>query len=176
MLDYFINYSSNAHHICREDSPTRNVYDHTCPMALTFNQGHQCVSNVTIFELPISRTSVCFYIPTWHSGRLNDAIHVDARVHDLELNARWSGSQKAKQSAPHVIGNYKQAICTKLATTVGHFDVTLFLQICIWILFICSLLINNSFPLPNPAIVSECLPIWLDILCWILRPSLINSP
>ena len=49
MFDYFGNYSSNAHQLCGEDSPTKGLYDHYNPMTLTFIQGHKCVSNVTTF-------------------------------------------------------------------------------------------------------------------------------
>ena len=28
MIDYFRNYSGNAHHVCYEDSPTKGLYDH----------------------------------------------------------------------------------------------------------------------------------------------------
>ena len=50
MLDYFRNCSSNAHHVCSKDSPTKGLYNLINPMTLTFTQGHNCVSNVTMFN------------------------------------------------------------------------------------------------------------------------------
>ena len=83
-----------------------------------------------------------FNIQTWHSGRLHDAIYVHDRFQDLELDARSSGSQKANNQRCMLLAT-KEAINIKLATTVGHFDVTLFLQRFIWILFICTLLTRS---------------------------------
>ena len=50
-----------------------------------------------------------------------DAISANARFDDLDLDARSQWVGKGEKSALHALGNYKQAISIKLATTVGHF-------------------------------------------------------
>ena len=47
MFDYFRNCSSNTHHVCREDSPTKGLYDHGQSDDLDFTQGHNFFSNLT---------------------------------------------------------------------------------------------------------------------------------
>ena len=54
MFDYFRNYSSNAHHVYCEDSPTIEVnMPIASPMTLLYTQGHNCVSNDIFFELVV---------------------------------------------------------------------------------------------------------------------------
>ena len=62
-----------------------------------------------------------YCIQTWHDGRLMDALYAHAHFEDLDLDA-WShsGSAKAKNQLC-MLSATKQAICIKLATTVGHF-------------------------------------------------------
>ena len=51
MFDYFIIYLSNAanaHQVCCEDSPTKDLYDHFQSDDLDL-QGHNCISNSTTF-------------------------------------------------------------------------------------------------------------------------------
>ena len=52
-----------------------------------------------------------------------DAEHnAHSRVDELDLDTRSQCAGKAKQSALHALGNYKQAISINLATTAGHFS------------------------------------------------------
>ena len=54
------------------------------PMTLIFTQGHTCVSNLTTFELEISRTIL--KLLHWHDSRLMHGIHSHAHVDDLDLD------------------------------------------------------------------------------------------
>ena len=59
-----------------------------------------------------------------------DSLYAHVHFDDLDLDARsqWVG-KGAKISALHALGSYEQAVSLKLATTVGHFDVTLTLTL-----------------------------------------------
>ena len=68
------------------------------------------------------------------TGRLMDAIHGHACFDDLNLDARsqWVG-KCVKTSVVCSRQLIKQAINIKLATTVGHFYVSMTLQTVIWL-------------------------------------------
>ena len=46
MFDYFINFLSNAHHVCSNDKLTKDLHNNyvLCPMTLPFTLGHNWVS------------------------------------------------------------------------------------------------------------------------------------
>ena len=49
MFDYVRKYSSSAHQVCCEDSPTKGLnMTITSPRTLLFTQGHNCISYCTI--------------------------------------------------------------------------------------------------------------------------------
>ena len=69
---------------------------------------------------------------TWHDDRLMDAIYAHDHFNDLDLEARSQWVSKGKNQCC-MFSASKQAISIKLATTVGHFYVTLTLQTYLWL-------------------------------------------
>ena len=57
------------------------------PMTLTIIQGHKCTSNLT-FILKYFRQYLCYYIQTWHDGRLTGDLYAHVHLDDLDLDAR----------------------------------------------------------------------------------------
>ena len=98
MFHYFMNYSSNAHQVCYEYSPTTSLYDHCqSDNTLTFIQGHKCVSNVTTFKLTISRTTSELLHSTQRGMTLDLWMphnYAHTRFDDFNLDARsqWVGN------------------------------------------------------------------------------------
>ena len=69
MFDYFRNYSSNAHHVCCEESPTKGLYmTIASPMTLTFTQGQKRVKLDYFLTCNISDNMLSCCIQTWHDG------------------------------------------------------------------------------------------------------------
>ena len=126
MFDYFGKFSSNAHHVCCEDSPTKglhNLFLFRWPWpSLTIN----CVSKLT-------NALICTWIiiyrkifKLWHSNlawRLTYAwdvyilMVVSMTWLDLDARSQWIGRGKNQL---WIIWTTKQAIQIKLAATVGH--------------------------------------------------------
>ena len=78
-------------------------------MTLLFTQGHNCVSNWTMFLTctiaAMYRTVFINGIHIWHDGRLMHGIYAHTRFNDLYLDARSQGSAKARQSVLNSLGN-----------------------------------------------------------------------
>ena len=87
MFDYFRNYSSNAHQVCCEDSPTKGLYDHCQSDDLDLHSRSQVHLKLDYF-LTCSILDSILDIQTWHDGRLMDVISAHARFSDLDLDAR----------------------------------------------------------------------------------------
>ena len=93
------------------------------PMTVTFIQGHKCVLNVTILELPISQTIFMRFRSTFKLGMTVDLWMPYLLMlvsMTLTLMQGHSGSAKAKNQRC-MLSATKQAISIELATTVGHF-------------------------------------------------------
>ena len=113
MFDYFKNYSSNAHQVRCEDSPTKGLYMTIAnPMILTFIQGDKCIPNLTPFKLAITRTifmllhsnfgmAVDFWMPYYD----HIPYYAHARFDDLDLDARSQWVDTGKKSSLHTLGN-----------------------------------------------------------------------
>ena len=67
-------------------------------------------------------------IQTWHDGRLVHGIHVHASVDDLDFDARVTVGRQRQKISVELSEQLEQEISIKLATTVGHFYVTLTLK------------------------------------------------
>ena len=87
------------------------------PMTLTFIQGNKYVSNLTTFELSISRTS-----------KLGMTVIIDTIICPCSFRWPWpslmqgdSGSAKANIQC-WIISTAKQATSVKFTTTIGHFS------------------------------------------------------
>ena len=75
-----------------------------------------------LFNLQYLEQYLSYYIQPWYDGRLMDAIHAHVRFDSLDLDARsqWVGRGKTKNQRC-MLSATKQAISSKLATTVCHF-------------------------------------------------------
>ena len=72
-----------------------------------------------------------------------DALYSHVRVVDLALDTRSQLGQQREKNQRLMLSATKQALSIKLATTVGHFYVTLTLQnvlsgpcVCVWVSFL----------------------------------------
>ena len=61
-----------------------------------------------------------YYIQTWHDGRRMDALYAHGRFDDLGLDASSQWVDKGKNQRCIMLSAIKQAICTKVAATVGQ--------------------------------------------------------
>ena len=78
MIDYFRSCSSNAHHVCCQDSPTKGLYDHCQSDDLDFHSRSRCVSNFDyFFNLQLLGQYFSYYIQTSHDGRLTYGLELD---------------------------------------------------------------------------------------------------
>ena len=107
MFDYFRSFSSNVHHVCCEDSPTKGLCEDCQSDDPDFIQGHTCVSNFTslLFNLQYLKQYLSYYIHTWHDGRHMDVRYVHARFDDLGLDATSQCVGKGITSALRALGN-----------------------------------------------------------------------
>ena len=97
MLDSFRKYSSNVHHVCCEDSPTKVLYDHCQSDDLYLKSRSQVRLKLDYFlTINMSDQYLSYYIQTWHGGRLIETLYAHARFDDLGLDARsqWVGKGK----------------------------------------------------------------------------------
>ena len=106
MFDYFREYSSNANHVCCEDSPSYGLYGHrqSDDLALYSRSQMRVKRDIHFFYhvasiIAIYRTIFFSYVMhTWNDGRLMRGIIIciHALFDDLDLDARsqWVGKGK----------------------------------------------------------------------------------
>ena len=125
MFDYFRNYSSNAHHICCKDSPTKGLYDHCQSVDLDLHSRSELHPKLDyFFNLQYIGQYLRYYIQTWHDGRHMDVQCMSMLVWvtlTLNLMQGHSGLAKAKNQRCMLSATKQVWISIKLATTVGHF-------------------------------------------------------
>ena len=120
--DYFINYSSNIHQVCCEDSPTKGQYDRCQSGDLNrYSRSQLCLKRFCFLTCNISDNISAILHSTWHDGRRLDAIYTHARFDDFDLDAKSQWVGKGKIPSVTCSRKTKQAISIKLATTVSHF-------------------------------------------------------
>ena len=86
MFDYF-SYSSNAHQVRCEDSPTKGISEH----CQSDDPDLHSSSHVRLKQY------LSYYIRTWHDGRLMDALCAHARFDYLGLDTRSQLVGKCKK-------------------------------------------------------------------------------
>ena len=119
MFDYFRKYSSNIHHVCCEDSPTKGVYDHCQSDDLDFQSRSQV-------QLRCHYFLTCNFLDNFSAITFKLGITVDLWMPymlmlvsmTLTLLQGHSGSAKAKNQRCILLAT-EQAITIKLATTVS---------------------------------------------------------
>ena len=105
MFDYFRNYSTNAHQVCCEDSPTKGLYDRCQPDDLDFYSRSQVRLKLDYFL--ICNISDNIYAITFKLGMTVDLCmpYAHACFDDLDLDARSPWVGKGKKSVLHALGN-----------------------------------------------------------------------
>ena len=86
MFNYFRNYSSNAHHACCEDSPTKGIFDNYQSDDLDLRSRSQVCQTGLLSILHYLGQYLSYCIQTWHDSRLRHGIYAHARFDDLELD------------------------------------------------------------------------------------------
>ena len=98
MFEYFRYYSSNTHHVCCEDIPTNDLYDHCQSDALDSRSQlrlklDKCLRCTNIAILGQYYAMAC---QTRHDGTLLHGIYAHACFDDLDLDATSVGRQREK--------------------------------------------------------------------------------
>ena len=135
MFDYFINYSSNAHQVWCEDSPTKGLYDNCQSDDLNLYSKSQerlkldyfLTCNILIYIY----IYISYYIQTWHDGKPYGC-HIcscSIRWHWLWYKVTVSLQRYNKKSMLNVSKQYALNLLQRLAM----FYATLTLPTFIWL-------------------------------------------
>ena len=121
MFDYFRNYSSNAHQVCCEDSPTKGLYDHCQSDDLDLHSRSQVrLKSGYFLTCNISDNISAITFKLGMTVDLYGAYMITLYSMTLTLMQGHSGSANVRIQY-WIISTTKQAMSIKLATTVGHF-------------------------------------------------------
>ena len=78
-----------AHQVCREDSPTKGLYDHCqCDDLDRHLRSQACLKLDYFFDLQYLGQYLSHHIQTWHDSRPIHFIYAHARFNDHDLDTR----------------------------------------------------------------------------------------
>ena len=119
IINVRLNFSSNAHQVCCEDSPTKELYN-LFLVRWPWRSFKVTTASQTwhIFNYDSNISDDILLIQTCHKGGLMHGVH--ARFDDLDLDARAQWVSRG-QNQRWITSTTKQKISIKLTTTVGHF-------------------------------------------------------
>ena len=97
MFDNFRNYSSSAHQVRCEDSPSKGMYDHCQSDNLDLHSRSQVRLNLDYFFY-LQYLAISLYIQTWHYVRRIQGKYICAHAGfddlDLDTMLQWVGKGK----------------------------------------------------------------------------------